>query len=145
MPPEATEQVIPSIIVVVADTDPRLPAGTRQAGFCGHIGEGSVAIVLIEMGGGRLTCGPLGVKSRAVGQVDIEPAVVIIVEEGNPAAFRLNDVLLMVGRTPDIGSFQSGLPGHVDEDDGRSVRSMSTPRVENQRPVPLPKRHGKRL
>ena len=56
--PETAEEIVPSVIVVVADADARLPAGAREAGLCGDIGKCSVAIVLVQMGSGRLTGRP---------------------------------------------------------------------------------------
>jgi hypothetical protein len=74
--PEAAEQIVPAIVVVVADADAGLPAGAREAGFLGDVGEGSVAIVLVEMRSGRLSRRPVLAEARSVGQVNIEPAVV---------------------------------------------------------------------
>ena len=45
--PEAAEQVVPAIVVVVADADSSLPASASQAGFFGDVGESSVAIILV--------------------------------------------------------------------------------------------------
>ncbi len=56
--PEAAEEVVPSVVVVVADAHSGLPAGARESGFFRDVGEGSVAVVLIEMRSGSLSGGP---------------------------------------------------------------------------------------
>ena len=62
--------------------DARDPAGTREPGFCGHIVKGSVAIVLVE---------PIAracrrdAKARAAQHQNVEPAVVIVIEERDAA------------------------------------------------------------
>ena len=39
------EQIIPAVVVVVADADALAPSGVRDAGFQRHVGESAVAIV----------------------------------------------------------------------------------------------------
>src|SRR5262249_60038439 len=78
--PEATEEVIPAVVVIVADADAGLPAGAGESGFFCHVGESAVAIVFVEMGRGCLASGPLRGESSPIGQVNGEPAVVVVVE-----------------------------------------------------------------
>src|ERR1700745_2554604 len=54
--PEGAEQVIPSIVVVVAHANARLPTGSSEPGFLSHVGEGAVAIVFKKVRG-RLLAG----------------------------------------------------------------------------------------
>ena len=61
--PEAAEQIVPAIVVVVADADAGLPAGARQSGFFGDVGERAVAIVFVKMRSGSLAGGPIGDRS----------------------------------------------------------------------------------
>ena len=118
--PEAAEQIVPAVVVVVADADAGLPAGARQAGFFGDVGEGAVAIVFVEMRSRRLAGRPVGVEARAVGEINVEPAVVVVIEKGQAAALGFDDVALVIDRAPDVGSIQAGFVGHVDECDWRS-------------------------
>src|SRR5262249_34856799 len=46
--PVGDEQVLESVIVVVADANTHGPTGSEQARLRGYIGEGPVAIVLVE-------------------------------------------------------------------------------------------------
>ena len=103
MSPEAAEEVVASVVVVVADADAGLPAGAGQSGFFGDVGESSVAIVFVQMRGRSFSGGPLLVQLRAVGEVDVKPSVVVIVEKGEAAAFGFDDVALVIGGAPDVG------------------------------------------
>ena len=49
MSPETAKQVIPAVVVIVADAHSGLPPGASQAGFLGDIGEGSVTIILEQL------------------------------------------------------------------------------------------------
>src|SRR5207253_1784941 len=42
------EQVLESVVVVVADRDRRSPPGSQQSGLGGDVGEGAIAVVLIQ-------------------------------------------------------------------------------------------------
>ena len=137
--PEAAEQIVPAVVVVVADADAGLPAGAPQAGFLGDVGEGAVAIVFVEMRSGGFAGRPVGVEARAVGEINVEPSVVVVIEEGQAAAFGFDDVALVINRAPDVGSIQSGFAGHINKCDRRKLRaellrlpgvSSSTSRVE---------------
>ena len=46
--PEAAEQIVPAVVVVVAHADAGLPTGARQARFFGDVGKRAVAIVLVR-------------------------------------------------------------------------------------------------
>src|SRR5207248_2847165 len=102
--PEAAKQIVPPIVVVIADAHARLPAGAGQAGpFC-DVGEGSVAIVLVKMRGGGFAGWPVGIDAGSVGEIDVEPAVVVIIEKSQSAALRFDDVFFVIGAAPDIGN-----------------------------------------
>ncbi len=98
--PEAAEQIVPAVVVIVADTDASLPTGAPQAGFLGDVGKGSVAIIFVEMRSGGLAGRPVGVEARAVGEIDVEPAIIVVVEERQAAAFGFDDVALVIDARP---------------------------------------------
>jgi len=52
--PKATEEIVPPVVVVVADTYAGLPAGARQPGFLGDVSKRSITVVLIQMRCGSL-------------------------------------------------------------------------------------------
>src|SRR5256885_1323600 len=81
VPPEAAEQIVPSVVVEVTHAHAGLPTGAGQAGFRRDIGECSIAVVLVKMRGGRLSYGPRFAQAGSIGQIDIEPAVMVVVEK----------------------------------------------------------------
>ncbi len=84
MPKLVTIDVGPAIVVVVADGYAKAPAIVGDAGLGGDVGEGSVVIVVKQRG---VWCGCFAderVEGRAVDEVDVEPAIVVVVEQGTP-------------------------------------------------------------
>src|SRR5580704_2005779 len=83
--PVGDVQVVETIIIVVARANALAPASAGNAGFEGDIGKGAVPVVLVEPAHWRLTRWPLGFKAGTVHQKDIEPAIVVVVDEGAAA------------------------------------------------------------
>src|SRR5207244_12203911 len=106
--PEESEEIVPAVIVVIADADAGLPAAAANAGFFGDIGEGAVAIIFVEMRGGRFAGGPLFADERAVGEIDVEPTVVVVLEEADAGTVGFHDVRLIVGIAPVGGRGATG-------------------------------------
>ncbi len=104
MAPEAAKQVVPAIIVIIADAHAGLPAGTRKARLFGDVSESSIAIISVEMRSRRFSFSPLRVEARAVSEIDIEPSVLIVIEKGQAATFGFDDVAFVVEAAPHIGS-----------------------------------------
>ena len=55
------------------------------------------------------------IKTAAIGQVNVEPSIVVVVEEGQAAALGLDDDSLLVDAAPNVGNLQTGLLRHVNE------------------------------
>ena len=91
------------------------------------------------MGNGHLSGRPVSIESRPVCQVDIEPAIIVVIEKGEAAALRFNDVAFAIDATPDIWRVQSGSAANVYEYNGK-WRDSRRFGLENQTTVPLPKR-----
>src|SRR5664279_3310662 len=81
----ANKDVLVTVVVIVSDGDAIVETRARQSGPPGNILEVTVAIVLEE---------PIGVLRRAlfqsrdvssVGEIDIEVAIVVVVEQGYSA------------------------------------------------------------
>ena len=77
--------------------------------------ERPIAIVPVEMGRGFLARGPFRVESCSVREVNVKPAVLVVIEECEPAAFGFNDVALVIGASPNVGDRQSGLLRDIDK------------------------------
>src|SRR6266446_4306153 len=75
--PVGDEQVFKPVVVIVAHADTGRPTHAVQAGFFRHIGEGAIAVVLVESVGGAFWS-PL--ESRPAEDENVEPAVIVIVE-----------------------------------------------------------------
>jgi hypothetical protein len=104
MAPEAAEQVVPSIVVVIAYANAGLPAGAPQARLLRHVGKGAVAVVLVQMRGRLLARRPMRIEAISIGQVDVQPSVIVVVEERpDSASLGLNDEPLAVDAAPHIG------------------------------------------
>ncbi len=84
------------------------------------------------------------VEPISIGEVDVQPSVMVIVEKGQSASLGLNDGPFMVDAAPHIGNGEPGLLGHIHKLDrrcrGRSNRSLQQIRVP-----PSPERSGKSL
>src|SRR5882724_11678972 len=87
-------EVRPAIVVVVADRNSESPTLIGDSCLGCNICEGSVVIIVEEH---SLWRGLLTLQSRnrgAVEQVDVEPAVIVIVEQRYTRAWSLDDALL---------------------------------------------------
>src|SRR5271157_5023380 len=107
-------EIFPAVVVVVADTDALSPTARGQARFRGDIGERAVMIVAVEMVRRPLT-GFRRFQGCAVHDEDIEPAIIVVVEDGDARACGLNNVLLAVGPAEDFRYRQPGLLGDINE------------------------------
>src|SRR5207253_622078 len=65
---------------------------------------------------------PVGIETRSVGEIDVEPAVMVIIEKSDAAALGFDDVFFMIDAAPDIGDGQASFAGCVDEPYGRNRR-----------------------
>ena len=98
MSPIGDEQILETIVVVVAYTHTASPARFEQPRFLGDICECAVAIVLVEA---------VTRSFRSVGQANarkdenVEPAIVVVVQKCTTAASYLDDVVLAINATVD--------------------------------------------
>ena len=67
----------------------------------------------------------------------------VVIEEGNSAAFRFDDVALVVRASPDIRSRKSGLARHIDELNRRLGGACLSRKRDTG--IPFPKRGGKSI
>jgi hypothetical protein len=95
--PVGDEQVIETIIVIVAHGYGGCPAGARQARFPGNIRECPIAIVLIQ----AVCSSGRALDGRTAEQKDVEPPIVVVVEERRAAAYGFEDIGLG-GKLPQI-------------------------------------------
>ncbi len=115
MSPEGAEEIVPAVVVVVADADAGLPTGSCESRFRGDIGKGPVAVVLVKVGRRSLARRPLHIETVAVCEIDVQPAVIVVIEERNATAFCFDDGAFVIDSSPDIRSGEPSLRGDVGE------------------------------
>jgi hypothetical protein len=49
------------------------------------------------------------IEGGTIDQIDVEPAIVVVIEEGNAAAFGFNDGSFVIDAAPDVGDCQTSL------------------------------------
>src|SRR6185503_10360051 len=64
------------------------------AGFVGDVGKSAIVIVMEKCASGLLA-GKLHVHIRGIREVDIGPAVAIVIDQGHSATHRFHDVFLI--------------------------------------------------
>ena len=89
------KDVGPAVVVEIRDGHAEAPAVVGDAGLVGHVGKGSVVIVVKERGMGRGALAAERIVGRAVHQIDVEPAVVVVVDQAHAGAVGLQNVFLL--------------------------------------------------
>ena len=108
------EQVDVTVVVVVAGTDALSPAFAGDAGLLGDVGKRAVVVVSIQVTHGRGVGG--GKRSPcAVDKKDVRPPVVVVVDDRDAAACRLQDELLGAFPTDNRACVETGCGREVTE------------------------------
>ena len=107
------EDIVEAVVIVVTDGDAGGPYAAAQARFRGHIGEGAVAVVVIQADGriGRRRPGAASARQDD----DILPAIVVVIDEGGAATHRFEDVIDVPFVAIDHRRMKSRGCGHIDE------------------------------
>ncbi len=95
-------EVFPPVVVVIAYADALAPARGGEAGLRGHIGEGSIVVVVIEMVGWRFALWK-SFESGSVYKENVGPSVIVIIEDGNASAGGFDYVFLRCESAEDVG------------------------------------------
>src|SRR5215510_6423280 len=115
--PVGDKQILIAVVVVIPDANTLSPPHARELRFGGHISESAVPVIAIEVIGGRFArCKSF--QSGSNDEKDIQPSVVVIIEESRAAAgvFKLVFILALAavngfgadsGLARDIGEFQA--------------------------------------
>ena len=91
----ADEDVGPAIVVVVANGHAESPAVVGDAGLFGNIGESAVVVVMEERCVGRRGFAVDGVEGGPVDKIDIEPAVVVVIDQTHAGTVGFDDEFLL--------------------------------------------------
>ena len=138
MPPECAKQIVPSIVVVIANANAGLPAGAPESRLICYIGKCAVTVVLVQMSGWLSSRCPMRIKPASITQVDVQPAIVVVIKKRQPASFGFDDDALGIYPAPYVGSSQSGLLCDVDKLNLRRGRARYRG-FHNNGTLPLPK------
>ena len=87
------EEIGPTVVVVVPDHHPHPERAACYTRRFGDIGKGAVAVVAVERIAQRLGRF-VEIAGAAVDQVDVHPAVVVVIEKRTARAYRLGQVTL---------------------------------------------------
>ena len=86
----------------------------REARLGGDVGEGGVAIVLEEMRSG-LFAGGEAFEAGTVDEENVEPAVVVVVVEGDTTSGGLEEIFVFVLAPEDGFGVEPGLASHIEK------------------------------
>src|SRR6185312_14567618 len=113
LPHAGDEQVVPAVVIVIADRHAGRPHAASKTRLRRHVFERAVAIVVIktDSGFGRRRAG----LALAGEDDDILPAVIVVVDKRCAASHRAQDVIDVTFVTVDHRRRQAGLFGHIDE------------------------------
>ena len=85
----------PAVVVVVGNAHAVAPTVVCHASLGSHIGEGSIMIVVKQRGVRRRFLAIQRIECGTVHQVDVEPAVVVIIDQANARSVGFEDELLL--------------------------------------------------
>src|SRR5206468_12409292 len=110
----ADQEIVVAVAVVVADACALSPAARAEPGPGRHVLERSVAFVAIETIGWRLVRWK-SFERRAVDEEQIEPSVVVVIDERDAGPRRLEQVLVSRRSAEHGDVVEAGFAGDVDE------------------------------
>jgi len=96
----------------------------KEARFGGDIGESTVAIVLEKMIGGLLAGGK-AFEARAVDEKNVQPAVVVVIIEGDAAAGGFEEILVLVLAAENGLGVEAGFPRDVEEGNAKRLITLT--------------------
>ncbi len=108
--PVGDEDIGPAVVVIICDGYAEAPAIVGDAGLGRHVRKRSVMVVMKQRGMRRGLLAVERVEGRAVHDIDIEPSVVVIVDQPHARALCFHDVGFR-GRAHFVGPF--GQPGFL--------------------------------
>ena len=116
--PVRDEEIIEAIVIKVSDTHTLAPSASRQAGLFGDVRKGSIPIVVKQLVAWRRAWSK-SLYPRAVHKEQVQPAISVVVEERDPGAGRLQDVLLPFFSAGDMVELHSCSRPHLAHDEAK--------------------------
>ena len=112
LPVVSDENIIPPIVIVVADADALTPARVQQPCFRGHVGKGAITIVVEEaIRGSLVRREPF--NCRAVDEEKIRVTVSVVINPGRAGSRRFEQVPFGLRPAEHVDEVDSRLPRDV--------------------------------
>ena len=119
------EQIVPSIVVVVANADALAPARVSHSSLGRNVSEGTIAVVAEKMRRG-FAAGGKAFQPPAIYQKNIEPAIVIVIIKSHSAARCFQQIFILVLAAKNCFCINSGFASYIQEGDTQIVGSRGT-------------------
>src|SRR5438034_2070262 len=87
-------KIIPAVVIVITDRRAKSPAAVAYASLRGHISEGAVMIISVELTRMAFASAHI-LKSGTVHQKYVHPTIIVIVKHRNAATHRFHDVTFL--------------------------------------------------
>src|SRR5258708_6914424 len=113
----ADKEIGPTVVVIIRNRAAVSPAIIRHPGPLRYFGERSVMIVVEQCGVWRLFPSIQRIECRAVHKIDIEPAIVVEVDQADARTIGLNNEVFLWHAHFVAPTTESGLLRGVCEDD----------------------------
>ena len=107
-------QVVVAVVIEIADGAAHPEARAGQTGLLGHVREGAVAVIAIELAG-RPRCPVRGWQKRAgLDTKKVGPTVVVVIDPGHAAAHHFRNVV-HGGLAVEVLKVDAAGGGHIDK------------------------------
>src|ERR1700730_12064062 len=113
----ADKEIGPAVVVIIRNRAAVSPAIIRHAGLLPYFGERSIVIVVEQCGMWRFFLSIQRIECRAVDDIDIEPAIVVEVDQADARTIGLNNEVFLWHAHFVAPATESGLLRGVFEDD----------------------------
>src|ERR1700678_533797 len=110
--PVGDKNVLKAIVVIVTDTHALSPTRMGQACLGSDVAESAVPIIVKQLVGGMILV-RRSIQSSSVHQKDVQPSIIVVVDERHPRAGGLKNVLLAVVSAAHLDKVQTCFARHV--------------------------------
>ena len=114
-----------------------------QSRFFRDIGKRAIAVVFVEMRRRRFSWRPMRIEPISVGEVDVQPSVIVVIEKGQSASLGLDDGPFVVDAAPHVGACSARLAGATSTNWTPDGVGFDDCRFDDERFFPFPQRSGK--
>jgi hypothetical protein len=115
----------PAVIVVIGHAHPIAPAIIGDAGLFGHVRKRAIVVVVKQRSLRRWLLAVQCVKRGAIHQVDVQPAIVVVVNQAHAGAVGFYDESLVRHAHLVDPAGKAGLFGHVFKHHGAGVNETA--------------------